>query len=244
MISCASGKRVLITGGAIRFGAVLCRLFAKQGAEIIVHYHTSSNAAEQLVHELPCDQGQKHVSVSCNLADPTEAITMLDSLPPIDILINNASMWIRTDNITPGVQRKLETVNYITPCRLMEHHAKNAPAGASAINILDAAILCKKNQQSTPYLVAKTHLAEATVLYAKRFAPAYRVNAVAPGPMIPPDSCHDNKMIKMKTALPLKRPVSPNDVADAVMFLAACTSATGIVLPVDCGCSLLEESPY
>ena len=69
------------------------------------------------------------------------------------------------------------------------------------------------------------------------------MNAVAPGPVFPPRELGDAGMKRTPALLPLKRPVSPEDVARAVVLLAASPSITGAVLPVDCGQSLLSPQP-
>ena len=67
------------------------------------------------------------------------------------------------------------------------------------------------------------------------------MNAVAPGPVFPPRELGDAGMKRTPGTLPLKRPVSPADVADAVILLASSRSVTGSVLAVDCGQSLLQQ---
>ena len=88
----------------------------------------------------------------------------------------------------------------------------------------------------TPYLRTKRELLAATRADALRLAGRVRVNAVAPGPVLPPESCHERA-----GATPLGRHPAPSEVADAVAYLLSAESTTGAVIPVDGGQSLLSE---
>ncbi|MBO4363431.1 MAG: SDR family oxidoreductase, partial [Clostridia bacterium] len=91
---------------------------------------------------------------------------------------------------------------------------------------------------ATPYEKSKAALLRDTLRLASELAPHVRVNAVAPGPVFAPRELGSAGMKRIPASLPLKRPVSPQDVARAVVLLAASPSITGAVLPVDCGQSL------
>lgn len=237
------GRRVLITGAAERLGAVIARTFAESGAEVIVHCFHSTDAADALLKSLPCPAQLKHKVVSCNLADLDAVRKMAESVGPVDILVNNAAMWIRGDAPQAELDRQ-EAVNHLAPCELIRAFARMRPDGRefSAVNLLDAAVL-SGSVPGTPYEAAKTALLHDTRKLALELAPNVRVNAVAPGPVFPPRELGSSGMKRTPGTLPLKRPVSPEDVARAVVLLAAAPSITGAVLPVDCGRSLLSSQP-
>ena len=238
------GRRVLITGAAQRLGAVIARAFAECGAAVVVHCFRSKDDAEKLVASLPpCPAPFQHEVVSCDLADLDAVRRMAEAVGPVDYLVNNAAMWIRGDAPRSELDRQ-ETVNHLAPVELIRIFAALRSNGRdfSAVNILDAATL-SNSAPASPYATAKAALRRDTLTLARELAPHVRVNAVAPGPVFPPRELGGAGMKHIPATLPLKRPVAPEDVARAVVFLASAPSVTGAVLPVDCGQSLLFQQP-
>jgi len=233
------GKRVLITGAAERLGAAIARAFAECGAAVVVHCFRSKDAADALAASLPpCPAPLRHEVVSCDLADFDALAFMAESCGSVDCLVNNAAMWIRGDAPKAELERQ-EAVNHLAPCELIRVLSRLRPPERefSAVNILDAAVL-SGSAPVTPYATTKTALLRDTLRLASELAPHVRVNAVAPGPVFPPRELGSAGMKRIPATLPLRRPVSPQDVARAVVLLAASPSITGAVLPVDCGQSL------
>lgn len=236
------GRRVLITGAAQRLGATIARTFADCGAAVVVHCNQSGEEADQLASSFPpCPAPFVHEVLSGSLADLDNVRFMAESVGPVDYLVNNAAMWIRGD--APQSELDLqETVNHLAPVELIRTFARIRPRGRefSAVNILDAATL-SDSAPASPYEAAKKALRRDTLALAAELAPHVRVNAVAPGPVFPPRELGPAGMKHIPATLPLKRPVAPEDVARAVVFLASVPSVTGAVLPVDCGQSLLFQ---
>ena len=237
------GRRVLITGAAERLGAAIARAFAECGAAVVVHCFRSKDAAASLAASLPpCPAPLRHKVVSCDLADFDALALMAESCGPVDCLVNNAAMWIRGDAPQSELDRQ-EAVNHLAPCKLIRMLSRLRPPERefSAVNILDAAVL-SGFVPDTPYGKSKVALLRDTLRLASELAPHVRVNAVAPGPVFPPRELGSAGMKRIPAILPLKRPVSPQDVARAVVLLAASPSVTGATLPVDCGQSLTLPS--
>jgi len=238
------GRRVLITGAAKRLGAVIARTFAESGAAVVIHcFHSEEEAAALAASLPPCPAPLAHETVSCDLADLDAVRRMAESVGPVDCLVNNAAMWIRGDAPQSELDRQ-ETVNRLAPCELIRRFAalSSPERDFSAVNILDAAVL-SGSAPGTPYAAAKATLLHDTRDLALELAPHVRVNAVAPGPVFAPRELGSAGMKRIPATLPLKRPVSPEDIARAVVLLAASPSVTGAVLPVDCGQSLLSPQP-
>lgn len=238
------GKRVLITGAAQRLGAVIARAFAECGAAVVVHCFRSREDADKLAASLPpCPEPLHHEVVTCDLADLDAVRRMAEAVGPVDYLVNNAAMWIRGDAPQIELDRQ-ETVNHLVPCALIRLFARMRPHDRefSAVSILDAATL-SDSAPASPYEAAKKALRRDTFMLARELAPHVRVNAVAPGPVFPPRELGGAGMKHIPATLPLKRPVAPEDVARAVVFLASAPSVTGTILPVDCGQSLLFRQP-
>ena len=236
------GKRVLITGSAQRLGAVLARAFASAGAAVVVHCLTSRAQADALAASLPpCPGPFRHEVVVCDLADLESVRRLPGRVGPVDVLVNCAAMWIRGDAPRTELDRQ-EAVNHLAPVALVRGFAAVRPEGRefSAVNILDAAAIAGPGPASL-YEDSKRALLRDTLALARELAPEVRVNAVAPGPVFPPRELGSAGMKRIPGTLPLKRPVDPDDVADAVVFLASARSVTGAILPVDCGQSLLQQ---
>ena len=231
------GKTVLVTGGATRAGEAVSRAFADAGANLVIHCLKSEAAAEALRAEL----GPAHRVVRCDLRDPAAAETMIREYAP-DILINNAAAYARKTltEEEPSAAREQYLVNFFTPAAMIRALADVRGERESAvINILDCAIR-KTPADSFSYALSKKMLASATRAAARQCGPRIRVNAVAPGNMIPPPGSF-SRMEKTAARVPLKRPPAVSDFTSAVLFLAWNRSITGVILPVDCGQSLLYD---
>ena len=130
-------------------------------------------------------------------------------------------------------------INFLAPVEMIRSLASVRDGReASVVNILDCAIR-RTPGRSFSYAISKKMLAEATRAAALQCAPRLRVNAVAPGNLIPPPGS-PSRMEKTAARLPLKRTVSLDDFTETVLFLAGNRSLTGCILTVDCGQSLLE----
>ena len=225
------GKCVLITGSAKRGGAEVAKTFAANGAKVILHCNNSINEAEQLLPLLP---GSGHRIIQADFAKMAEVDFLISEAGTFDILVNNASIFFR-----PGSPEDLKSaalydqINFLAPKRLLEAWAKQSLAEACAVNILDQAVL---KAGSGGYWRSRFDLMLLTKELAKTLGKQnFRVNAVAPGPMLPPYWKPDSKMEKTLPTLPLSRPVDVADFAQAVKFLCEADSITGAILPVDCG---------
>ena len=225
------GKCVLITGSAKRGGAELAKLFAQLGAKVILHCNKSVDEAEKLLTVLP---GSEHRIIQADFALDAGVDTLIANAGKFDILINNASIFFR-----PGSEEDLNSaalyhqVNFLAPKKLLAAWAAQELAEGCAVNILDQAIL---KPGKGGYWQSRYDLWLLTQELARTLGKRdLRVNAVAPGPMLPPYWKPESKMEKTLPTLPLPRPVAVGDFARAVKFLCEADSITGAVIPVDCG---------
>ncbi len=230
------GKRVLVTGGALRVGAAIARAFAAKGAKLVIHYRDSGGQAAELVEALG-GIGAGHSCLGFDLEDVEELAQMLEQCGPLDVLVNNASLYERRklSDETPGRVLKQLSVNLLAPIELMRLFAAQGDSRELAIvNLLDQRI-AKVDHETFAYAISKKALAEATLAAALQLAPRVRVNGISPGPVFPPKGLESSKMEKTLASLPLKRAVSPDDLADACVMLVENDSITGSILNVDCG---------
>lgn len=230
------GKCVLITGSAKRCGAELAKSFASDGAEVIIHCNRSTKEAKELLATLP---GNGHQMIAADFSSPAGVAELISQLGRVDIVINNASLFFR-----PGSPEDLagaalyHQVNFLAPKQILEAWAKQDLPEGCAVNILDQAVL---NPGTGSYWQSRYDLMHLGNSLARTLGERnLRINAVAPGPLLPPYWKPDSKMEKTLPTLPLHRPVTVADFVNAVKLLCTSDSITGAVLPVDCGQHLLS----
>ena len=222
-------KKILVTGGARRVGKMFVEKLQSFGADVVVHYNTSKNEAEDL---------SKFV-IQCDLSKPDSFPNLINECGPIDILINNASIFSKDKLIEsdPAKVFKEFAVNFFSPFELTRQFAKQNRDGI-VLNILDRRILANEIT-CLPYCLSKKSLAEFTYAAALELAPRIRVNAIAPGPILAPDN-QDFSTYKEKAGfIPLEKIPNPMDVIEAALYLINNESITGQVIYVDGGQNLI-----
>ncbi|MBR2373171.1 MAG: SDR family oxidoreductase [Lentisphaeria bacterium] len=229
-----NGKKVLITGGARRIGAVIARHIAEQGAVLMLHCHNGIAEGEKLLEELP---GTGHRIFQADFSIPGAAEKLAAGCGEVDVLINNASIYARTPADLPEAEsRRYFEVNFWSPLALMRAFA--VPERSSegvVINIVDQEIL-RPAAENGIYAVSRKALADATLAFALEHAcRGLRFNAVAPGPMIPPPGLEHSTMSKVLKSVPTGKRIAPEDLAATLLYIIANDSLTGAVIPVDGG---------
>ena len=222
-------KKILVTGGARRVGKMFVEKLQSFGADVVVHYNTSKNEAEDL---------SKFV-IQCDLSKPDSFPNLINECGPIDMLINNASIFSKDKLIesNPAKVFKEFAVNFFSPFELTRQFAKQNRDGI-VLNILDRRILANEIT-CLPYCLSKKSLAEFTYAAALELAPRIRVNAIAPGPILAPDN-QDFSTYKEKAGfIPLEKIPNPMDVIEAALYLINNESITGQVIYVDGGQNLI-----
>lgn len=233
------GRKIVITGGGRRIGRELAGTFAALGARVVIHCRSSEAEAHTLLEEIGGAAAGHELAV-CDLADPEELKAAAPALlTGASLLINNASMFRRNTIVeeTPEEFARQMAVNFTAPALLMKWFAEYGARPGVIVNLLDQGI-ARPDGDSFSYALAKKALSEATRAAALQLAPEIRVNAVAPGPVLPPVELPGSRMEKTLRAVPLGRPVAMADLCAAVVFLASNESITGAVLFIDCGQSL------
>lgn len=243
-------KSVLITGGGKRIGAALVRAFADLEFEVYIHVNQSRQTAEELCRELK--NPALHHIVECDLSDPAARRNMLDALPAMDLVINNASVYRLTP---PGGCETAENrerywqVNYNAPLEIIAHQQTTSCGRKTlAITMLDCDVLTPdggiKVFEPVPegvdsYLATRIALAHKIVELARAAAPLQRLAAIAPGPVLPPVNCSTNGMTKILERVATGEPVGVQEIINAAVFLWQNPSLTGIIIPADGGMHLI-----
>ena len=239
-------KTIFITGAAKRIGKEIALTFKELGWNIIIHYNSSKNDADNLADQINKDNPNSAKTVQGNLDVKEDVQKILnevnDAFPSIDLLINNASTFYPTpiDEISEDHWEKLIGSNLKGPLFLIQGlKEKLKKSNGSIINITDTN-LTKGVANYSIYSAAKAGLEAITKGLARELAPEIKVNAIAPGAMLePPDvTWTEEQKNRVIETIPLKRMGSEKDIANAVKFLAHSAYITGQIIKVDGGRSL------
>jgi pteridine reductase len=238
------GGIVLITGGARRVGAAICRRLHAGGAKLMLHYRASAGEARLLQAELNHVRADSVALIQADLLDLKALPAMIDqtlqTFGRLDGLVNNASSFFPTPvgDITSEAWDDLIGTNLRAPLFLAQAAAPALRKSQGAIvNIAD--IHAERPLKSfVVYSIAKAGLVGMTRSLARELAPEVRVNAVAPGPILWPDDASFDELSRQRiiSHTPLKREGEPDDIAKAVAFLITdATYVTGETISVDGG---------
>jgi pteridine reductase len=234
------GSVALVTGGARRLGRAIALALGQAGANVVVHYNSSAEQARLVLQELDA-LGVQSIAVAGDLSRIAEVERVVDTAVArwgrLDELVNNAGIWGSTPIGTVTEARWSELID--TNLRSAFFAAQRAtPAlratGGAIINIADVGAL-RPWRNHTPYLISNGGIITLTEALAVDLAPNVRVNAVAPGAVLLPDDWTSEQIERSTRNVPLKRLGHPEDVAQAVLYLAQADYVTGVVLPVDGG---------
>ena len=242
------GKVVLITGGAKRVGAAICRKLHERGADLMIHYRSSAAEARALQDELNSSRPDSVSLVQADLLNisglPSLVSETVNRFGRLDVLINNASSFFPTSlgEITENAWDDLIGTNLKAPLFLSQAAAPQIRKHhGSIVNIVDIHA-DKPLKNYLVYSTAKGGLVALTKSLAREIGPEARANAVAPGAILWPedeiwaDALSRQRIINQTL---LKRVGQPEDIARTVVFLVAdAPYITGQVIAVDGGRSV------
>jgi NAD(P)-dependent dehydrogenase (short-subunit alcohol dehydrogenase family) len=239
------GKIALVTGGAHRVGREIAIALAQAGCHLAIHYHASEKKAKDTATAAQA-LGVNAVIIRSDLRklDQIEGLFRgFDSkFGHLDILVNSAAVMNKIAFQTADEDDWHNTIdlNLKAPFFCIQQAAERMRInGAGAIvNITDLAGL-RPWRDYPVHSVSKAGLEMLTKVAARAYAPEIRVNAIAPGPVLKPDSLPDARWQKIGDALPLQHPGDPSDVTRGVIFLLESDFITGETLVVDGGNQLV-----
>lgn len=242
-----SQRTVLITGGARRIGNVIAHTLHKSGFNVMVHYRSSSSAADTLIKELNAIRKDSAASVQGDLLDinciPGIIESTIETFDRLDCLVNNASTFYPTpiELIDNEFWNDLIGSNLKAPMFMVKSATKHLrESNGCIINIVD--IYARTPLEDHPiYCSAKAGLEMLTKSLARDLAPQIRVNGVSPGAILWPEhETHTLKQEELLKKVPMGRMGSPEDIAKTVRFLVEeGTYITGQIIAVDGGRSVV-----
>lgn len=235
------GRVVLVTGGAKRVGRAIALALAQRRARVVISYRTSSHDAQAVIAEL-ARYGARPLAVRADLSRPADVKRLMARIRQrygvLDVLVNSAANFERTPfatlserdwDATLDTNLKGPFLCALYASRLMRRH------GGKIINIADWAGV-RPYRDYLPYCVSKSGVIGLTKALAKELAPKIQVNAIAPGPILPPPEMTMAERARVVHRVPLARWGSPQDIANTVLFLIEGTDfMTGSTVFVDGG---------
>ncbi len=235
-----SGKVALVTGGAHRLGRAIALTLAAAGTNIALHYHHSVEQAQTTLADLAA-HGVETIAVPADLAQVVEAERVVDTAAAqwgrLDLLVCSAGIWERTPlgAITEAEWNRLYDLNARSAFFLAQRAAPHLRATSGCIVAIADVGVTSTWKNYTPYLSSKAALAMVMQNLARDLAPEVRVNTVAPGPVLLPADWGTDQQAQAARSTLLRRVGTPEDVAQAVLYLARADYVTGVLLPVDGG---------
>jgi NAD(P)-dependent dehydrogenase (short-subunit alcohol dehydrogenase family) len=225
-------QTALVTGGARRIGQAIVKRLSAGGYSVAVHCHRSGREAEALSRAIQAAGGRAAV-IEADLADPDAVrsiVTQADAaLGPVTLLVNNASVFEPDDigSLEEAVWERHFAVNLRAPVFLATDFAAQLPDGVEGaiVNVIDQRVW-KPTPHFLSYTLSKSALFTATQTMAQALAPRIKVNAVGPGPTLASRRQRRDDFLRQGSSVPLGHGPSPEEIAEAVLFLAAARSVT------------------
>lgn len=247
-----AGRAALVTGAAVRVGRAIALGLAGAGADVVVHYGGSQEAAEATVRDAKA-LGVRAVALSADLTDPAAIETLVDgaagAFGRLDVLVNSAARFDRQalGSITALDWDATMNVNVRAPFLCAQRAAPHLrgsprPDGQTAliVNMADLSGL-HPWREHVQHGVSKAGVLHLTRILARELAPEIRVNAIVPGAILPPPEVAEGADWGRLTRarVPLARVGDPADIVRTVLYFAASPFVTGAVVHVDGGEGLL-----
>lgn len=228
----------IVTGGAVRIGRALALHLARNGWDIALHYRASGNSAQSAVEEIR-GLGRLCKSFQCDFSEirTVEKFIdqILDAFSDVRLLINSASVFINQtiENSEIDTLADALSINLMAPYLLMRDYKKKVGKGM-IVNILDERIL-RNLPGFSAYSVSKAGLAHLTELAALEWGRSLRVNAIAPGLILPPANGSPDYLQRASAQVPMNTHGNVDDIARGLQYLIDSPFVNGETLFIDGG---------
>lgn len=245
----------LVTGAGRRLGRAMALRLAEEGLDVAVHYRGSVDGARRTAEEV-AERGVEGHTFQADLGRATEPSRLVDAVLErfgrLDVLVNSAATFESAPlgEVDAGLADRVLAVNLRAPLLLVAaaaaHLGRAAPSGGPAglvVNMVDLSAVFPWRGYAA-HGAAKAGLLQLTRTAALELAPAVRVNAILPGPILPPPgvSVDSDAWRAVGESVPLRRPGRPDHVAEALTYLLRNDFVTGEALTVDGGEHLLGST--
>jgi pteridine reductase len=234
------GKRALVTGAARRVGRSIALALAREGMSLALHYNSSRADAEETLEQVQALSTQG-VLLSADLNDREAARALVDravsALGGLDLLVASAASFERVtlDAVDDAAWDRSLGLNLASQFALAQRAVPALRASRGSIVFITCSSASTPFRNYLPYVVSKGGLKQLMRSLALELAPDVRVNAVAPGTVLPPETLDAAAIERLAQSVPLRRTGQPDDVAQAVVYLARAPFVTGQEIAVDGG---------
>jgi NAD(P)-dependent dehydrogenase (short-subunit alcohol dehydrogenase family) len=234
-------KAALVTGAAKRVGRALALDLAARGWDVAVHYRTSADDAQAVVAAITA-LGRRAVALAADLADEQQTGGLVGAaagaLGPITLLVNNAAIFAydRPGTADQDSWQRHMAINLRAPLVLSQGLLAQLPAAgeASIVNLIDQRVL-NLTPHYTSYTISKAGLWVLTQHLARALAPRVRVNAIAPGPVLPHAGMSAEEFAALCRATPLGRGPGLEEICRALGLILDAPAMTGQMITLDGG---------
>lgn len=235
-------KVAVVTGAAVRLGRAIALRLAGDGYDLVLHHRRPPDAELEDTVRRCQERGARVQTVQADLGDPSEPERLvaqaMSGWGRLDLLVPSAALFPATRGIQEARKQwdEIMAVNLKGPFLLAAAAADPLRETRGAIVLLADIYANQPLKGYLPYSVSKAGVAMLTRALALELAPEVRVNAVAPGYILPPPEGMDPaRGAALLEKIPLRRHGEAEDVAEAVAFLASAPYITGQILAVDGG---------
>jgi pteridine reductase len=243
------GKRALVTGAGQRVGRAIAVALGAEGMQVGVHYRESRAGAEQAAAEIVASGGGA-VLLDADLSSRDQARSLVDraisQLGGLDMVVASAASFerIAVEDVDDAAWDRSLDLNLASPFALVHRAVPALREARGSVVFITCSSATVPMRSYLPYVVSKGALKHLMKTLALELAPEIRVNAVAPGTVLPPPSYDTAAVERLARAIPLARVGTPVDIARAVVFLASSPFVTGHELSVDGGRSVARSEHF
>ena len=236
-------KMAIVTGAGHRLGKELTLTLSRKGYSVLLHYYKSKDQAQELVNLIRSEGGNVYpfkadLTNQEHIEDMWKFIRSLSL--DLEVLVNSAAIMKKKEiqYITFSDFDETIALNLRAPFFCSQEASKTMVEGGLIINISDTG--AGKNWIGYPiYSISKSSLEVMTRLMAKAYAPKIRVNAIAPGLILPPETGDEKIWMKLEEKIPLKRKATVREITSMVEYLISNKYITGQIFGIDGGYSLI-----
>ena len=231
---------MLVSGAGKRLGRAIALALAQQGARIIVHFNQSAEGAKLTCERIHAAGGEA-VALQADLSRPEQARTLVDASVAVwgglDCVVASAASFERVPfaELDDQAWDRSLSLNLGSQFALVHQAAPALRESRGSVVFLTCSSAVRPFRGYLPYVVSKGALVHLMRVLALELAPEVRVNAVAPGTVLPPEAMSQEELAAHLKRVPLARAGEPEDVVGAVLYLLTSPFVTGQHLVVDGG---------
>jgi pteridine reductase len=243
------GQRALVTGAGQRVGQAIALALGAEGMHVAVHYRESRVGAEETARRIR-ESGGEATLLSADLSSRDEARSLVDraltALGGLDLVVASAASFehVALADVDDAAWDRSLDLNLASPFALVHQAVPALRQARGSVVFVTCSSATVPMRNYLPYVVSKGALKHLMKTLALELSPEIRVNAVAPGTVMPPPTYDEATIARLSRAIPLARVGRPEDIARAVVFLAASPFVTGHELAVDGGRSVARSEHF